>query len=174
MTNIAFKNDPALYEMVRDQVAAHTAADEVIQGRYWENGKGCFIGCIAHSDSVYTVEDMTGFQIMLTRIAECIFEGLPNDVAKGFPKRIIDAPKVGADLSLVSWKFLHWLIDDVLKEYGDNAIRAACAPAIQIVSDKSQGVEVSSDAAAYVAAYTSDAAACARQADKLIELLKEA
>ena len=88
--SIAFHNDPALAEMVRGQVAAHVAADEIVQGAYWENGKGCFIGCIAHSDSADTVEELTGFPIMLTRIAESIFEGLPAVKAKDFLPRAIN------------------------------------------------------------------------------------
>ena len=154
MRNIAFHNDPALAEMVRSQVHAHAKADEIVQGKYWENGKGCFIGCIAHSDSVSTVEDLTGFPDMLTRIAEGIFEGLPNEKAKEFPVAILNAVRPGADLSLVSWKFLHWLIDDILKEHGNDAVRAACSPALQIVSDKSKGIEVT----AYTARAAADAA----------------
>ena len=168
MTNFAFHNDPQLAVAVRDQVAAHTAADEIIQGKYWENGKGCFIGCIAHGSSPTVVEQMTGFPIMLTKIAESIFEGLPNDVAKGFPKRVIEAANVGADLSLVSWKFLHWLIDDVLTEFADNKTRAACSPALDIVAAKSRGEEISSDAADAAAdaaaAYAARAAAYAARA----------
>ena len=187
---IAFHSSPNLAEKVREQVNAHTAADEIIQGRYWENGKGCFIGCIAHGSDPAVVEQLTGFPIMLTKIAESIFEGLPNDIAKAFPQRIINAPRIGADLSLVSWKFLHWLVDDVLTEFADDKTRAACSPALEIVAAKLRGEEVSFDAAAYAAraaAYAADAAADAyaaadaaraaariRQADKLVEILEQA
>jgi hypothetical protein len=164
MKYTAFNNDPALAEMVRAQVNAHTAADEIIQGRYWENGKGCFIGCIAHSDSVNSVQELTGFPIMLTRIAEGIFEGLPNEKAKDFPQAVINAPRIGADLSLVSWKFLHWLIDDVLREHGTDDVRASCAPALKIVSDKANGVEVPADAADAADAAADAAYAAARAA----------
>ena len=74
---LAFHNDPALAELVRGQVAAHAAADEIAQGVYWQNGKGCFIGCIAHSSDPARVEELTGFPVMLTKLAESIFEGLP-------------------------------------------------------------------------------------------------
>jgi hypothetical protein len=179
--SIAFHNDPALAEMVRAQVDAHTAADEIVQGRYWENGKGCFIGCLAHSSDTDKVEALTGFPLMLTRIAEGIFEGLDNAAAKGFPQSVIAAPPVGADLSLVPWQFLHWCVTDALR-HADNATRTACAPALQVLADKAQGVPVTTDAAdaadaAACAAYAADAA-CAvarkRQADKLIEMLAAA
>ena len=174
MTNLAFHNDPALAEMIRNQVQAHYDADEIVQGRYWENGKGCFIGCIAHGDSVATVEQLTGWPIMLTRIAENIFEGLPNDKAKDFLPRTMAAPKIGADLSLVSWKFLHWLVDDVLREYGTDDVRIACAPALEIVAAKARGDTVTraaaraaadaAAAAAYAAYAAADAAAAAAYA----------
>ena len=154
---IAFHNDPALAANIRQQVADHTVADEIIQGKYWENGKGCFIGCIAHGSDPSIVEQLTGFPLKLTKLAEGIFEGLPNEVAKGFPRRIIESPRIGADLSLVSWKFLHWLIEDVLMELADDKTRAACSPALEIVAAKSRGEEFSSDAA--------DATAYAARAD---------
>ena len=193
MTNtasaIAFHNDPTLAAMVRAQVDAHTAADEIAQGRYWENGKGCFIGCLAHSDDTDKVFDLTGFPLMLTRIAESIFEGLDNATAKGFPQRVIAAPAVGADLSLVPWQFLHWVVTDALARHADKATQDACAAAVQVLADKAQGLPVTADAAraaaadaaaraadasADASAYAAADAARAMQADKLIELLAAA
>lgn len=187
---LAFHNDPALAAMVRAQVDAHTAADEIVQGVYWENGKGCFIGCLAHSSSADKVQELTGFPPMLTRVAESIFEGLDNAAAKDFPQAVIAAPLVGADLSLVPWQFLHWCVTDALHQYADPATQAACAPAVQVLSDKARGVPVAADAAdaayaaaraaadaaraaARAAAYAADAI-CERQAAKLIELLAAA
>lgn len=162
---LAFHDNPALAAMVRAQVDAHTAADEIVQGNYWENGKGCFIGCLAHSDSADKVQELTGFPIMLTRIAENIFEGLDNAAAKGFPQAVIAAPPVGADLSLVPWQFLHWCVTDALRQHADPATQAACAPAVQLLADKAQGLPVTAYAAdaayaaARAAAYAADAAA---------------
>lgn len=171
--SIAFHNDPALAEMVRAQVDAHAAADEIVQGRYWEDGKGCFIGCLAHSEDTDKVEALTGFPLMLTRIAEGIFEGMDNAAAKGFPQQVIAAPAVGADLSLVPWQFLHWCVTEALHRYADPATQTACAPAVQVLSDKAQGFPVAADAAA--AAYAAAAyAARELQAAKLIELLAAA
>ena len=169
MSNLAFHNDPALADLIRGQVAAHAAADEIAQGVYWQNGKGCFIGCIAHSDDPARVEQLTGFPVMLTKIAEGIFEGLPNEQAKAFLPRAINAPKVGASLDLVGWKFLHWLVDEVLREHGTDDVRAGCAAALAVMADKAEGREVIADAAAHAAS-----AARIRQADKFVELLTNA
>jgi len=161
--SIAFHNDPALAEQVRAQVDAHTAADEIVQGKYWGHGKGCFIGCLAHSDDTAKVEALTGFPLMLTRIAESIFEGLDNATAKGFPQRVIAAPRVGADLSLVPWQFLHWCVGDALDRHADDATSTACAAALQVLADKAQGLSVPRDATAD-AADAADAAADAADA----------
>lgn len=160
---LAFHNDSALAESVRAQIAAHEAADEIIQGAYWENGKGCFIGCIAHGDSPRKVQELTGFPQILTRIAEGIFEDLPNDVAKGFPQRVISAPRIGADLSLVSWKFLHWCVTDALDQFGTDEVRKGCEDAIQVLDDKANGREISTDAAR-AATYAARAATYAAHA----------
>jgi len=163
-STLAFHNDPALAAMVRAQVDAHTAADEIVQGKYWENGKGCFIGCLAHSNSTAKVQELTGFPIMLTRIAENIFEGLDNATAKGFPQAVVAAPPVGADLSLVPWQFLHWCVTDALRQYADPATQAICAPAVQVLADKAQGQHVTAADAADAARAVARAADAARAA----------
>lgn len=181
---LAFNNDPAQAERIRQQVIAHEAADEIVQGRYWENGKGCFIGCIAHSSDAEAAAGMLGGDVMLVRIAESIFESLPNAEAKKFPARVLLAPRVGADLSRVSWQFLLWAVGDALR-HADDSTKAACEPAVAVLRAKSNGEDVSSDAAARAAAYAAadaaraaayaaDAAARIRQADKLVELLSVA
>jgi len=48
---IAFNGDANLKARYLDRVKAHIEADEIIQGTYWENGKGCSMGCTVHSDS---------------------------------------------------------------------------------------------------------------------------
>lgn len=181
MTILAFNNDPALADRIRAQVLTHEAADEIVQGTYWENGKGCFIGCIAHSSSAEDAAGLLGGDVMLVKIAESIFEGLPNDQAKHFPGRVLLAPRVGANLSLVPWQFLHWCVTDALT-HADDKTRNTCDAAVAVLAAKAAGEPVSQDAAraaadaARAAAYAARAAAYARakQADKLVELLGDA
>ena len=103
--NIGYNGNAIMQQFVIDQIAAHEAHDEIMQGRYWANGKGCFIGCIAHDNSAEKVEEMTGMPVMLTRIAEGIFETLPNDIAKGFPGRVTRAIPMGATFRLSRGNF---------------------------------------------------------------------
>ena len=96
-------------DKLRQEVAAHVAADSIIQGSYWdaEYKRGCFIGCLAHAN-VPTINEATyGLPVMVQRIAERIFESLPADDAKAFFAALPDAVACdGKDLTRVGWQFL--------------------------------------------------------------------
>ena len=49
---------------------------------------------------------------MLAHLDDLIFEGLPTDKAKEWPRRVLLAVTPGSDLSHVPWQFLHWLLTD--------------------------------------------------------------
>jgi len=96
-------------DQLRQQVAAHVAADSIAQGVYWDEGskRGCFIGCLAHSDDPGINEQIYGLPVIVQRIAESIFEALPDDEAKAFFAALPDAVGCdGKDLSKVGWQFL--------------------------------------------------------------------
>ncbi len=96
-------------DQLRQRVAAHVAADSIAQGIYWDEGskRGCFIGCLAHSDDPGINEQTYGLPVMVQRIAESIFEALPDDEAKAFFAALPDAVNCdGKDLSKVGWQFL--------------------------------------------------------------------
>ena len=96
-------------DKLRQEVAAHVAADSIVQGTYWdsENKRGCFIGCLAKNDDPAINEVTYGLPVMVQRIAENIFEALPADEAKAFFAALPDAVSCdGKDLSKVGWQFL--------------------------------------------------------------------
>jgi hypothetical protein len=96
-------------DQLRQRVAAHVAADSIAQGIYWDkrNKRGCFIGCLAHSDDPKINEQTYGLPVMVQRIAESIFESLPANEAKAFFAALPDAVGCdGKDLSKVGWQFL--------------------------------------------------------------------
>lgn len=105
----AFHNDPKIAAKYRARVAAHAAADEIIKGVYWEKGKGCAVGCTVHASNHAAYESELGIPIALAYLEDAIFEGLPIQLARTWPKRFLAAPSVGADLSLVQWRFFYWL-----------------------------------------------------------------
>lgn len=97
-------------------VAEHIKADAVVQGDYWseDEQKGCFIGCLVHADRPDLIEERYGVPVMITRIAEAVFERLPADEAKQF---FADFPAAinndGKDLSRVGWQFLAQTLRDL-------------------------------------------------------------
>ena len=81
----AFHSDPALKEQILTQLQAHYDADEIIKGVYWENGKGCAVGCTIHSRHHKNYETKLGIPEVLAYLEDNIFEWLPNDGAKEWP-----------------------------------------------------------------------------------------
>jgi hypothetical protein len=113
-------------QQLAQEVKKHIDADSVTQGYYWEDGKGCFIGCLAHGNDVQQLSVTYGLSVGLTRICEAIFEGLSPEDAKQFFADFPDAIGYdGKNLSLVLWQFL----EDVLRNL------PAQKPEIQSVID---------------------------------------
>ena len=112
----AFHNEPKIKEKYLDRVTMHEKADEIIKGQYWENGKGCAVGCTIHSSNHASYETELGIPRIIARLEDGIFENLPNDLAKTWPRRFLEAIPVGADLSMVWPRFAVWLLLD--KKYG--------------------------------------------------------
>jgi hypothetical protein len=92
------------FQKLQSEVADHVKADRVAQGSY----KTCFIGCLANGiNNPVFIENEYGIPLMVTRIAESIFEELPADEAPAFFAAIPQAiGSDGKDLTRVGWKFL--------------------------------------------------------------------
>jgi hypothetical protein len=109
---IAFHGDPKIKDEYLARVRQHRAADELVKGQYWENGKGCAVGCTIHSSEHENYETELGIPQALARLEDSIFEGLPNERAMSWPEQFLAAIQVGADLTMVSSRFLRWLLVD--------------------------------------------------------------
>ena len=108
---VAFHGDPALKARVLDGLAAHRAADEIVQGHYWQAGRGCAVGCVIHDlDPAAKPSDhkqwerLIGVPVAVAHLVDAIFEGLSESEAPDWSVRIIEAIPVGADLSDVYCK----------------------------------------------------------------------
>jgi hypothetical protein len=110
---LAFINTTVTKDEIMRQLRAHAAADDIIKGQYWQDGKGCAVGCTIHSGEHIEYESRFGIPQALARLEDCIFEGLQLAEARAWPLRFMSAVEPGADLSRVSWKFLHWLLTDI-------------------------------------------------------------
>lgn len=156
-------------DKLRREVAAHVAADTITQGIYWdtENLRGCFIGCLAHSNDPEANEAEYGLPVMLQRIAENIFEKLPAEEAKAFFAALPDAVKCdGKDLSKVHWQFLAAELRSLPPQPDD--IQVVIDPVIAGMDLLAVGLEwpdaAAADAAADAAAWAARAARAARAA----------
>ena len=112
----AFHNNPSIKEKYLTRLNKHYQADEIIQGQYWENGKGCAVGCTIHSDNHQDYESKLGIPKSIALLQDTIFENLPNELAKEFPLEFLSAIKVGADLKNVRKLFIIWQLTN--EKYG--------------------------------------------------------
>jgi hypothetical protein len=175
MTLIAYHNKPEIKSNIINQLIAHSEADEIVKGKYWEDGKGCAVGCTIHSSDHMEYETRFGIPVMLARLEDCIFEGLPNGTAKAWPIRFMASIEPGKDLSLVGWKFLHWILTDETINPGIThpLVKDAVAQAAQVICALSKG-EPFNESAESAARSAARRAAYIRMSDALIELLEAA
>jgi hypothetical protein len=178
---LSFHNNTEIKAKYLARLEAHRAADEIIQGTGFKNGKGCAVGCTLDNYSHEAYETELGIPRILAKLEDRIFEGLSVENSKDFPINFLSSVPVGVDLKNVCKKFFIWLLTDPT----DGVIRFAnteqTKQAIQNVSDllqKSLLEKVTSEefiearraarkaaAAAYAAdAYAADAAADAADA----------
>lgn len=132
---LAFHGDRKIKRMYLDRVIQHEKLDEIIKGIYWENGKGCAVGCTIHSSDHLAYESELGIPIILAKIEDLIFERLPLALAKTWPKRFLKAIYPGADLSFVWDEFASRLLTDPIGGVIQYAKREEQIEAIQRVSD---------------------------------------
>lgn len=148
---LAYHNNPELKKCVVAQMKAHREADELVKGQYWENGKGCAVGCLLKSGNHIEYEKKFGIPVALARLEDCIFEGLDNGDSQKWPERFLSAIKPGADLSLVQWKFLHWLQKENLKTAKKNKmpvdVISAIKQCVDVLAPLTKGEPVNRSAA---------------------------
>ena len=103
---IAYHGDAAVKAKYVERFAAHRAADAVVQGTGYADGRGCFVGCTLqrYDHAQFPVE--LGWPEWLAYLADRIFEGLPRAEAAQFGTDLIGAVPVGADLGSVRVPFL--------------------------------------------------------------------
>ena len=172
MTLIAYHNNPTIKTDILAVLERHRAADELVQGYgYWQDGKGCAVGCTINSGRHIEYEARFGIPVHLARMEDCIFEGLPVDLARQWPLRFMGAICSGQDLSRVHWQLLHWLLTDpdinpgITHPLVSGAVKA-CADLIAVLAD---GGVVTTDVA-----WSAESAAWVKIADKLIALIEAA
>ena len=117
----AYHNDPYIKRELIERLRDDFKFDRIVHGHYWDNGKGCAIGCTIRGSDHAAYETELGIPQSIARLEDSIFEGLTNGSAQKFPLDFAAAIRPGADLSKVTAQFLVWCLLD--KKHG--AIRQA-------------------------------------------------
>jgi len=157
----SFHNDQTIKDRYIARIKAHELADEIIKGQYWENGKGCAIGCTIHSDNHKAYETELGIPTWLAKVEDCIFESIPNKNAKLWPRKFLEAIPVGVNLNSIKAPFLIFVLESVLNKFDHKrfpGVKKAINNIITLYKNNEQNIEKFRTAgnAAY-AAYTFDA-----------------
>ncbi len=113
---IAYHGDEAIKSAILAQLSVHRLADELVKGQYWEDGKGCAVGCTLYSGNHIEYEVRFGIPVVLARLEDRIFEGLPNGRAKAWPERFMGAIRPCANLAMVWPRFALWLLTEELPQ----------------------------------------------------------
>lgn len=164
---VSFHNDAELKNQLVANLKKHEELDQIVQGTYWSDGKGCAVGCSivdfgGETDNHKEYERLFGIPRALARIEDGIFEGLSVEDAKCWPGAFAAAVPVGVDLSGVVDKLMVYLLEGVIQYAKDDGIKAVKA-VIDLYKRKISGekIELSEWREARAAAY---AAADARAA----------
>ena len=91
----AYHSDPAVKLKYVSRMSAHQEADELVRGTYWNDGKGCAIGCTVHSADHDKYETELGMPEWLARLEDGIFEGMSVAASRQFPLDLLSAIPVG-------------------------------------------------------------------------------
>ena len=141
MTLTAYRMHAAVTkEAFVEIMEGHRAADRIAQGTYWEDGRGCAVGCGLHTVRALTGLDLAhsdhgalaaqvGVPEVLEHLQDKIFEGLPFAFAREWPLRFARAIPDGADLSCVWPKFAVALLRNLPLTPGFPDVTAAVARA---------------------------------------------
>lgn len=149
MKLVAYHADPQIKLDILRTLKAHRAADEIVKGIYWENGKGCAVGRTINSSNHAEYETRFGIPRELALLEDEIFDGLPNDQAVDWPIKFMGAIEPGADLSLVVPQFRHLLLTDASVNPGIDhpLVRDAVAECAAIVKSHALGLPIDTSAA---------------------------
>src|SRR5262245_12978579 len=126
-----YLGDATLKARFLEEIGKHELADAIVQGTYGEmvdaEFRGCAIGCSLHSmniihgaaDSEWKIGDHAryeselGLPIWLAYLEDNIFEHLPIEQAKTWPRRFAEAIPVGATVpDTVLATILRWILAD--------------------------------------------------------------
>jgi len=117
---LAFHNDKAVKTKYLDRVNAHIAADNLVKGQYWENGKGCAVGCTIEGNDHSAYERELGIPEWMARLEDTLFEGMTDNKSETWPKVFLDAIEPGMELERVKSPLMLVVLKSALKTQNEN------------------------------------------------------
>ncbi|SEM65659.1 hypothetical protein SAMN05192574_101357 [Mucilaginibacter gossypiicola] len=187
---ISFHGKQEIKDAKIADIKRHQVLDNLRQGSYWENQKGCAVTCtmfspedfekqtVNTSDIHGRYETQLGIPRILARLEDRFFEGMTVENSKEWPLRFIEAVPVGVNLENVWRRFMAWMLADNAEGVIKFAKNDKQRKAIQDVADAftrsitetvtyDEWAQVRNDAAAAAAdaAYAAAAADAAYAAD---------
>ena len=151
---LAFHNNQKIKDKYITRVHNHFLNEEIIKGVYWENGRGCGVGCTVEtgSNAHEAMEKELGIPKELAYLEDVLFEELSNDLAKEWPERFLKAIKPGTDLSLIVPKFIVWQFEDsklglsqIKEVQDDKEVFDFCKEVVALYQRVIKGEKVSED-----------------------------
>ncbi len=123
---IAFHESQELKDFVLNQLAIHREADKLVKGDYWNDGKGCAVGCTLEAVRLHNgkfsdginhrshalYESELGIPIIIAKLEDRFFESLPNGESQNWPERFTNTIAPGSNLAMVWPKFAYWLLTE--------------------------------------------------------------
>ena len=103
---LSYHNDQAVKDKYTKRFAEHRAADEVIQGTGFSEGRGCFVGCTLDEYKHSRFPEELGWPEWLAYLADTIFEGIPENEAPKFGTDLLESVPIGVNLEPVRNRFL--------------------------------------------------------------------
>ena len=121
---IAYHGSAELKEQMVAAAVRHRELEILAKGcGYWDGSNGCAVGCSIETvnrlrgenydhDDHGAFEPALGVPYVLARLQDGLFESLPAEHRQAWPERFFAAIPVGADLSGVGDRFMHYLLVD--------------------------------------------------------------
>ena len=111
---VAWHGETGLKDAVMDRLREHRRLDEIVQGVYFDDGRGCHIGCITHArnDTHSVAERLFGIEQRVGYWLEAVFEGLPKKDCAAWVLNGTESIPVGADLSRCHHQFGAWILGE--------------------------------------------------------------
>jgi len=130
----AYFNDKKVKAKYVKRIECHRKADEIIHGTYWENGKGCAIGCILEKPTGChkLFETELGLPEWLAHLVDYLFEAMGNGKAKEFPEQVLKSIKLGVNLDLTYHKFCLFLLKEICEDTDNPIIKPSIDKIIEL------------------------------------------